>query len=196
MPVVVMVIVVVMIVMVMMVITMIVRCMVMRRVVMRIAVAGVGVAAAGIGAAFGIEWRLDLDHARAQAFDHRLDDVIAPDAQAFCHDLRRQMAIAEMPGNANQMTRIGPSDLDQRLRRRNHLDQPPVFQHQGIAAAQRDGVFQIEQELKSPCTRHRHPPPVPVVEIEHHSIGRRFGPAMLPLDLSCADHANMPRFFT
>jgi hypothetical protein len=140
-----MVIVVVMIVMVMMVIAMIVRCMVMRRMLVRIVLARVGVTA-GIGAAFGIEWRLDLDHARAQASDHRFDNVIAPDAQALRHDLRRQMPVAEMPGNANQMMRVAPPDLDQWLRRRDHLDQPPVFQHQGIAAAQRDGVFQIEQE--------------------------------------------------
>jgi hypothetical protein len=191
-----MVIVVVMIVMVMMVIAMIMRRLVMRRMLVRIALAGVGVAAAGIGAAFGIEWCLDLDHARAQALDHRLDDVIAPDTQALRHDLRRQMAIAEMPGDANQMMRVGPPDLDQWLRRRDHFDQPPVLKHQCITATQHDGVFQVEQELKSPRTGHRHPPPVPVVEIKHHGIGRRFGPAMLPLDLSCADHANMSRFFT
>jgi hypothetical protein len=191
-----MVIVVVMIVMVMMVIAMIVRCMVMRRMLVRIALAGVGVTAAGIGAAFGIEWRLDLDDARAQAFDHRFDDVIAPDAQAPRHDLRRQMTVAEMPGNANQMLRVGPPDLEQRLRRRHHLDQSAIFKHQRIAAAQRDGVFQIEQELKSSRTGHRHPPPVPVVEIEHDGIGRRLRPAVLPLDLGCADHANMSRFFT
>jgi hypothetical protein len=191
-----MVIVVAMIVMVMMVIAMIVRCMVMRRVLVWIALARVGVAAAGIGAAFGIEWRLDLDHARAQASDHRLDDVIAPDAQSLRHDLRRQMPVAEMPGDATQMLRVGPPDLEQRLRRRDHLDQPPVLEHQRVAAAQRNGVFQVEQEFKSARAGHRHPPPVPVVEIEHHGIGRRFGPAMLPLDLSGADHADMPRFFT
>src|SRR5262245_32491497 len=48
-------------------------------------------AAAFIGAALGIERRLDLDDARAQSPDHGFDDVIPADAQAFCHDLRRQM---------------------------------------------------------------------------------------------------------
>ena len=56
-----------------------------------------------IGAAFGIERRLDLDHARAQPLHHRLDDVVAPDAQALRHDLGRQMAVAEMPGDPHQM---------------------------------------------------------------------------------------------
>ena len=143
---------------------------------------------ARIGAAFGIERRLDLDHARAQAIHHRLDDVIAPDPQAFCHDLRRQVTIAEMPGNANQMARVLTPDFDQRLRRRDHFDQPVVVEHQGIAAAQRDGVFQVEQELKPARTRHRHPPPVTVVEIEHDGVGRRFRPMMLALNSRRSDH--------
>src|SRR4051794_13141250 len=50
-----------------------------------------------IGAAFGIEWRLDLNDARAKPLDHCLDDVIATDAQAFARDLGRQMPVAEVP---------------------------------------------------------------------------------------------------
>ena len=111
---------------------------------------------AGIGAAFGIERRLDLDDARAQPLHHRLDDVIAADAQAFWHDLRRQMAIAEMPGDAHQMERIAAADFEQRLGGGHHLDQPAVFQYQRIAAAQRDRVFQVEQESS---------PRVPVIAI-------------------------------
>ena len=98
------------------------------------------------------------------------------------------MAVAEMPGNANQMQWIGAADFDQRLRGRHHLDQATVFQHQGIAAAQRDGVFQVEQEFEPACARHRHPPPVPIVEIEHHGIGGGFRPATLALNACCADH--------
>lgn len=145
-----------------------------------------------IGAAFGIERRLDLDDPRAEPLHHRLDDVIAADAQALRHDLRRQMAVAEMPGDANQMQRISAADLDQRFSGRHHLDQPAVFQHQRIAAAQRDGIFEIEQEFQPARPRHRHAPPVPVVEIEHDSIGRGLRPAMLPEDLCRADHVSAP----
>jgi len=124
-----------------------------------------------IGPALGIERRLDLDDARAQSLDHRLDDVIPADAQAFWHDLGRQMAVAEMPGDANQMKGIGTADFHQRLGGRDHLDQPAVLQHQRVAATQRHRVFQIEQEFQPARPRHRHPPPVPVVEIEHDGIG-------------------------
>ena len=141
-----------------------------------------------IGAAFGIERRLDLDDPRAEPLHHRLDDVIAADAQALRHDLRRQMAVAEMPGDPDQMQGIGAADFEQRLRDRHHLDQPSIFQHQRIAAAQRDGVFEIEQEFQPAGARHRHPTPVPVVEIEHDGIGRGLRPAMLAQDFGRADH--------
>ena len=139
-------------------VAMIMRGMVMRRLRIR--------------AALGIERRLNLDDARAQSLHHRLDDVIPADAQALRHDLRRQMAVAEMPGNANQVQRIGAPNLDQGLGGRDHLDQPAILQHQRIAAAQCDCVFKIEQKLEPARTRHCHPPPVPVVEIEHDGIGR------------------------
>src|ERR1700681_564957 len=131
-----------------MMVAMIVRGMIMPGVGLRRAVRRMGMATAGIGAALGIERCLDLDHARAQTFDHRLDDVVAPYPQALRGDLRRQMAVAEMPGDAHQMLRIGSANLDQRLGCGDHLDQPAVLQHQRIAAAQGDGGFEVEQEFK------------------------------------------------
>lgn len=119
-------------VMIMVIVTMIV---VMAVVVMRMVVVTVRVAGIGVRPAFGIERRLDLDHARAEAFHHGLDDVVAADAQGLGHDLRRQMAIAEMPADADEVMRIAAADLEQRLGRRDHLDQPSVLQHQRIAAA-------------------------------------------------------------
>ena len=168
--------------------------MIVRRMVMR----GVGVGfgsrmrmeGVGISAAFGVERRLDLDHARAQPPHHRLDDVIAPDPQALAHDLGRQMTVAEMPGDPNQMVRVVAADLGQRLGCRDHLDQPAVVEHQRVAAAQRDRIFQIEQKFQPAGAGHRHPPPVTIVEIEHDGVGRRLAPAILAMDSGGADHAN------
>jgi hypothetical protein len=116
--------------------------------------------------------------------------MIAPDAQALGQNLRRQVAVAEMPGNPDQMVRVIAADLGQRLRRRNDLDQPVIVEHQRVAPLKRDRVFQIEQKRKAPRAGHRHAPPVAVVEIEHDGIGRRFCPAMLRKDLDRADHAD------
>jgi hypothetical protein len=106
--------------------------------------------------------------------------MVAADTKALADDLGRQMAVAEMPGDPHQMRGIRAFDLHQRLRRRHHLDQPAVLQHQRIATAQGDGIFKVEQEFKAARTRHRHAPPVPVVEIEHDSVGGRFRPPVLP----------------
>ena len=142
-----------------------------------------------IGAAFGIERRLDLDHTRAEPPNHRLDDMVAPDSQAFWHDLGRQMPVAEMPAEPHQMLRVDPANFQQRFGRRHHLDQPAVVEHQRVAAAQRNGIFEIEQEFQPARPSHRHPPPVAVVEIKHDGIGRRLRPAMLAANLGGADHA-------
>ena len=98
------------------------------------------------------------------------------------------MAVAEMPGDPHQMLRIGAADLDQGLRRRDDLDQPAIVEHQGIAAAQHNGMFQIEQEFEPACAGHRHPPAMPIVKIENDGIGRRLIPAMLCADLCGAGH--------
>ncbi len=96
-----------------------------------------------------------------------------------------------MPGDPNQMLRIVAPDLDQRLRRRDHLDQPAIVEHQRVAAAQRHRVFQVEQEFEPARAGHRHPPPVAIVEAEHDGIGRRLDPAMVRANLDRADHAKM-----
>ena len=57
----------------------------------------------GIGSAFRIEGRLDIDQLRPESLQHVLDDVILPDAQAIRHDLRWQVPVADVPGQANQI---------------------------------------------------------------------------------------------
>lgn len=98
------------------------------------------------------------------------------------------MAVAEMPGDPDQMMRIAAADFRERLGSRDDLDEAAVLQHQGIAAAQRNGVFEIKQEFEPARPGHGHAPPVPVVEIEHDGVGCRFLEAMLSQDLGCADH--------
>jgi hypothetical protein len=145
----------------------------------------------GIGAAFRIERRFDFDDARAQPCHHRLDDVIAPDAQSFPRYLGRQMPITEVPGDSHQMLRIVAADFHERFRCRHDLDQPAVLEYQGVAIPQCDGALQIKQKLEPACAGHRHPPAVTIVEIQHDRIGRWFDPAMLSANLGGADHRRM-----
>ena len=56
-----------------------------------------------VGAGLGIEGRADRRHGSAEARDHRLDDVIAADAEPAVEELRREMTIAEVPGDADKV---------------------------------------------------------------------------------------------
>jgi hypothetical protein len=163
------------------------------RMTMRGAIMGVAcsirVAVAGIGATFRIERRFDFGHPRPQPLHHVLDHMIAADTQATARDLCRQVAISEMPGDANQMLRVSTADFHERLGRRNHLDQATVLEHQSIAAAQRHCALEIEQEFKPARACHRHPSPVTIVEVQYDGIGRSFAPVMMRLDLRRADHS-------
>ncbi len=146
---------------------------------------------AGIGAAFRIERRLDLDDAPAEPPNHLGDDVIEPDAQTARGDLGGQMAVAEMPGDSHQMLRIRAADLEQRFGGCDDFDQPSVLQHQGVTAAQRHGLFEVEQKNEPAGPLHGETAPVPVVEPEHDAVGGFSRPTGAE-HLKRANHSRLP----
>ena len=151
--------------------------MVVMRVIMAVGVsvgcAGLGL---GIGAAFGIERRLERDHPGAQTLDHRLDHRIAADAERLRHYLGRQMAVAEVPGDAGQGQRVGGPDFRQRFRLGDHLDQAPVLEPQPVAAAKHCRFGEIEQEFEPADADHGDAPAITCVEVEHDRIRRSARP--------------------
>src|SRR5262249_12558138 len=61
-----------------------------------------GMSVRRVRAGLRIERRLDLGHGRAEPRDHRLDDNVTPDAELVRKKLRRQVPVAEVPGDARQ----------------------------------------------------------------------------------------------
>jgi hypothetical protein len=163
--------------------------MVVMRVIMAVGVS-VGRAALGlgVGAAFGIERRLKRDHAGAQTFDHRLDYRIAADAERFRRYLGRQMAVAEVPGDAGQGQRVGGSDFHQRFGLGDHLNHAPVLEPQTVAAAQHCRFREVEQEFEPADARHGDAPAITRVEVEHDRIRRSARPMAGRNDLFSAQH--------
>ena len=82
------------------------------------------------------------------------------------------MPVAEMPGDAGEMLRIGAADFQQRLGRGDDLDQPSVLQQQRIAAAQLGRGGQIEQKSSPVLARHGDAPAMAIVVIEHDAVAR------------------------
>src|SRR6516165_10610241 len=97
----------------------------------------------GVGAAFRIKRRLDLDHLGAELFRHVCYDVIEPDTQRCSAQLRGDVAIAEVPGDPRGLQRVGATNFQERFGCGNDFDQPPILQHQRIAAVQSRGLRQI-----------------------------------------------------
>ena len=143
-----------------------------------------------VGAAFRVERRLDMGDRRAEPGQHRLDDVIAADQQPVAGELGRQVAIAEMPGDADQMGGVARTDLGQRFGRRPHRDDAAVLQHQAVAVAKRRRFRQVEQEFETALAGHRQPAAMAVVMVENHRVGGGAGPMAGGQDLRGADHQN------
>jgi hypothetical protein len=146
------------------------------------------VVSAVIGAAFGLEWRFERDDAGAELFGELGKNVIAPDAQGVAEHLDRYMAVAEMPGDAGEMLRIGAADFEQRFRRSDDFDEAAVLQHQRIAAMEPRRRGQIEDEGEPVGTGQRYPPTMPVAVIEHDAIGGGAGPRRSGLHCCRAQH--------
>ena len=123
--------------------------------------------AASVGAAFRIERRIDVGHLRAQAPHHILDHVITADDEPVAIEHGRQMPVAEMPGNADEVTQVVTADFSEWLRRGNNFDMLPVLQHQRIACTQPMGLFEIEQELEPVVRAHDNAASMAAVEVEH-----------------------------
>src|SRR5712691_10252014 len=60
-----------------------------------------------ISAALGLERRLDGGELRTEPKEHLLKHMIAADAQAITGHLHLRVPVAEVPGEARQLVRVG-----------------------------------------------------------------------------------------
>jgi hypothetical protein len=167
--------------------------MVVIRVIMAVVVSvGRATLALRIGAAFGIERRLERDHAGAKTLGHRLDNGIAADAQRLWRYFSRQMAVAEVPGDAGQGQRVGGSDFRQRFGLGDHLNHAPVLEPQPVAAAQHCRFDEVEQEFEPADADHGDAPAIACIEVEHDRIRRSARPMAGRNDFFSAQHHCLP----
>ena len=64
-----------------------------------------------VGAGFGVEGRLQASDPSAEPRNHFGDDVIGANSQSLTGNLQRQMPIAEVPGDAQQICRFSRFDF-------------------------------------------------------------------------------------
>lgn len=104
-------------------------------------------AMAGIGAARGVKLRDDLGDLGAKAFEHRLDDVVAQDKNPRRLNRRGEMTVADMPAEFDQMNRISPENLIERLIGRRDDDLPAILDHEPVVGLEYDRLGQVDQHL-------------------------------------------------
>src|SRR5271170_4885709 len=101
---------------------------------------------AGIGADFRVKGSVERGQFSAEPSDHLGDDVVGADAKTLSGNLQWQMAVAEMPGDAQQTSAIRRLDLQHRLRRRAHADIATAVEFEPVAIAKMLGAREVEQK--------------------------------------------------
>ena len=125
-----------------------------------------------ISANLRIERRLAPDNTAAQRLDHRCDDVIGTEAQPILQHLQRQVTVAEMPGDAQQIGRAVGGDLDDRLGRGAHPEIAAIVELEPVAFREMLGPRQIQQERRPGIRDQADAPAVPVEKRQGHAVDR------------------------
>jgi hypothetical protein len=83
------------------------------------------------------------------------------------------MAVAEVPGEAEESLCVGCRDLDQRFKRRPHRYDAAILEDKAFAVAEGDGFEEIEEEFDAALAGHRHAPAMACVKVEDDRVGER-----------------------
>ena len=122
----------------------------MAMVVVRITMMAMIVAAVVlVGAAFGLERAHDRRRRAALPAHYLSQHGVVLDIERIRCDLGRCMAVAYVPGKAQEPHRVFGPDFEQPLRRGLHLDETPVFELHGVAFVESGRPLQIEQEVET-----------------------------------------------
>ncbi len=171
------------------VIVMMIMAMVM--IVIMVVVAMRRAAMAGIGAAHRIELGDDVLDPRAQPFEHCLDDVIAQDENAGRLDRRREMAVADMPGEFGEVHRIAPEHLVKRLVGGGDDDLAARLDHQPVIRLEHDRLGEVDENLAAIDELHGAAAQVPFVMRQHGAAERL--PLVVALEFRCAPDGDCPQ---
>lgn len=98
----------------------------------------------GIGAAHRIKGGRDFIHCRAKPGQHGFDDMIAQNKDLVGVDRRREMTIADVPGELNEMAMIARRDFVERLVSGSNGDGSAIIKDELISRGQNDGFGKID----------------------------------------------------
>jgi hypothetical protein len=128
-----------------------------------------------IGAALRPEGAGHGRQAAALPTHHLGDHVVVLDIDRLRRNLRRRMAIAEMPGHLEEPQRILGPDFQQLLVGRLDGDEPTVFELQGVAIVEDGRLLEIDENLEAPVGGQRHPAALASLMVEGERVDDTLG---------------------
>jgi hypothetical protein len=147
------------------------------------------VSAAGVGADFRVEGRIEPCETAAEPDYHIGDDVIRSNAQPLAGDLKRQVSVAEMPSDPQQVRPIDRLDFEKRLGGGANTKIPAGFELKTVAVDEVTRPRQIEKKGLSRIGDEADAAAMPVDVSEGHRTERRvFRPIALAVDRESSPH--------
>jgi hypothetical protein len=124
-----------------------------------------------IGAGFGVEGGVDDVYVAAELFDHGFDDVVAADADLVSDQLDREVAVAEVPGDADEFGIGVGVDFGEGFWTGADADDGAGIELQAVAVAQAGGLGEIEEEILAGFGFQEDAAAVAAIEIDQDFVG-------------------------
>ncbi len=128
-----------------------------------------------IGAVFGVEGFADVFGLCALVLQHMGDDRVAVDEDAGRFDLCRQVAVADVPSQLQQMRGVAGADFGEVFGGGDHFDQTAILQLQAIAVVQVGGYFEIDEDFAAIWHGQQFAPDVALFGVEGDAVPRGSG---------------------
>jgi hypothetical protein len=128
-----------------------------------------------VSTAFWLEGTLHCRDRTAEPAQHFDQHMILFDIDRVRRHFRRRMAVTDVPCGFHQSSRIFGADFNELLRRCLDCDEATIFELQGIAIVQHDGLIKIEKEFGAFLALERDPAAMAAFMIERDAIDQFFG---------------------
>jgi hypothetical protein len=129
-----------------------------------------------------LEGGLNMGDEPAETDSHLFKYMIAADAHLIAENLQARVAIAQVPGQAEEIKRVCTFDLGEPFKTAAHAHDRPILEHETVAVAQHSRVCQIKQKADATLRGQHKTPTMPIVGAENHAIDGRCVPLACRLD--------------